>query len=41
LTSKFFGGIDILYLAAQFGNEVIVSYLLDKQIIKDGNRYFD
>ena len=36
-----YGGVDLLYIAAQNGHETIVSYLLEKQVIVDGNRYFD
>jgi ankyrin repeat protein len=35
------GGINLLYIAAQNGHDVIVSYILDKGIFKDGNMYFD
>jgi ankyrin repeat protein len=35
------GGINLVYIAAQNGHDVIVSYLIDKSIIKDGNLYFD
>jgi ankyrin repeat protein len=35
------GGVNLLYIAAQNGHHVIVGYLLDKQIIKNGNMYFD
>jgi ankyrin repeat protein len=30
-----------LYIAAQNGHEVIVSYLLDKKIFTDPNQYFN
>jgi ankyrin repeat protein len=35
------GGINLVYIAAQNGHDVIVSYLIDKSSIKDGNLYFD
>lgn len=35
------GGVNLLYIAAQNGHHVIVGYLLDKQIVQDGNMKFN
>jgi len=35
------GGVNILYMAAQFGHDIIVSYLLDNKIIKNPNQEFN
>lgn len=35
------GGVNLLYLAAEKGHHVIVSYLLDKLINPDANMLFD
>ena len=41
LDGKGQGGINLLYIAAQNGHDVIVSYLLDKKIFTDANQCFD
>jgi len=37
LNGKGQGNINLLYIAAQSGSEVIVGYLIDKGIFPDGN----
>lgn len=41
LNGKGQGNVNLLYIAAQSGSEVIVGYLIDKGIFPDGNQKFD
>ena len=41
LNGSGYGGINLVYIAAQSGSEVIVGYLIDKGIFPNGNEQFD